>query len=1274
MLKLWANVFLRRQKEHWLKFLMKRLCLGSNALKRRLGLGNSVLKVRHMLDNNALKAKQNLGNNALKSIYTMEKNALKSKQNLGEERIESKTHIGEERIDSKTHLGEESIESKTHLEEERIASKTHLGEERIESKTHLGEERIEGKTHLGEERIEIKTHLGEERIDSKTHLGEERIEIKTHLGEERIEKKTHHGEELIDSKTHLGEERIESKTHLGDERIESKTHLGEDRIDSKTHLGEERIESKTHLGEERIASKTQLGEERIESKTHLGEERIASKTHLGEERIEKKTHLGEEHIASNTHLGVECIERKTHIGEERIYSKTHLGEERIEIKTHLGDERIENKTHLGEKRIDSKTHLGEKRIEIKTHLGEERIESKTQLGEQRIETKTNLGEQRIEYTVQDGMMRLQYASNTTAQVDYERGVEDFRRRLVEHYNDNSSNVPLSILDQSLDKRISDIYATPELKRIEIAKDGTRVKKEQILKYKELFYTENKSNRRIYVQGEPGSGKSTFAAKLVHDWSDGNQPSSAAPSKNSMFDDVLAIRKFKFIFFVSLRDSRGHTDVMHMIKKQLIDTMYSEQKRDVMYMLLYQIIETEMCLVVRDGLDEWMAPDGSNLAEPSMAGFPNDKCAVLTTSRPWKLADERIKNSQIDNLLEIEGIANPYKFSKKILRCILLDDSKDLQTIANDISKFISKRKLTSLSYSPMLFALVICTWVDTIDEEEHLNGSSLCSLWATLLESLCKKANDKTSFFNDSNPPPVKCFSSTSYLRPILQNVNAISNAAFHLLFSHEQDTSIVFNDRILSNYISESEKEFALKAGLLSKRKTKKASNASISFIHKSMQEYLAAYHIAQNAHLVDDVISGYLSRHKDAYLDISQVFIFLCGLNISAANTLSVVMNEHCSGMMYSYQSIIEAGYREAVLNEQTGILLRLSHFRVDKNNLGDVQCIWADNTSNAQVLEVTVYEETDPVIHSSHHVEFNLSSCHKLKTLKLHGRCILLKDSSSSVSSAHPVLIVLNTADSGQCSDHPLVLPCIQHIELDADVKCSSTSLRSLFNMLLTLDHEVLCNIKDCEITSCVEDKVRGSSANTQANITTGVNNTLHISGFNDSTGLWKVLHGLNIKSLSLIDTHESLNVNHTESLNQLLSSLTNLTTLYIKVNNDSPGLWEALRGLNVKVMSLGGLYLCLNLNHVDSLAQSLSSLKHLETLSIDVYGHNPGLLNGIHGLNIKSLKLGGMAMNHLESLSKSLPLLKQLETLSIYLKTYIDIQLPQSLKYLNIYCFV
>ncbi|KAH3873607.1 hypothetical protein DPMN_036845 [Dreissena polymorpha] len=543
-------------------------------------------------------------------------------------------------------------------------------------------------------------------------------------------------------------------------------------------------------------------------------------------------------------------------------------------------------------------------------------------------------------------------------------------------------------------------------RFDIASDGKRVKKEQVLTYKELFYTDDtKSNRRVYVQGEPGSGKSTFAAKLVHDWCDENRPSTAAPNKNASFDDVLVIQNFPFILFLSLGESRGQTEVTHMIKKQIIDTMYSEEKRDVMYTLLLKIIETEICLVIRDGLDEWVAPDGSNLAEPSMAGFPKDKCAVLTTSRPWKLADERIKNSRIDILVEIEGISDSYTFIERVLRCIL-DKSKDLMTTAIEIESFLEERRLTWLSNSPMLFTLVICMWVDTMEEEEHLNGSSLCALYTTFLESLCKKANDTTGFFNDLNPPHVKCFSRTSYLRPIIQNVDVISKAAFHLLFSPEKEKSIVFNDQELSNYLTPSEQEFALKAGLISKRKTKRALNSSISFIHKSMQEFLAAYHIAHNALLIDDVISGYLGCHSDAYLDISQVFIFLCGLSVSAANTLSGIINEHYSKIMdaccctilvehYAFQRIIVAGYREAVLNDHTGILLRLSHFDIYGNNLMDINNIWRENKSNALFLKISVNDKTYRAIHSSathseptSQVEFDLSSCRNLKCLILEG----------------------------------------------------------------------------------------------------------------------------------------------------------------------------------------------------------------------------------------------------------------------------------------------
>ncbi|XP_052219435.1 uncharacterized protein LOC127836851 isoform X2 [Dreissena polymorpha] len=918
---------------------------------------------------------------------------------------------------------------------------------------------------------------------------------------------------------------------------------------------------------------------------------------------------------------------------QKLNATNQLGLIRLKKKTTVGEQRLHSKTKIGENRLERKTQFGAQRIESRTQYGEQRIENKTNDADQCIDSKVHDGTQRIEISVQHGIERMQQAANTTAQADYERDVADFRRRLVEHYNDTSSNVPLSVLDQSLDKRITDIYATPKMHRFDIASDGKRVKKEQVLTYKELFYTDDtKSYRRIYVQGEPGSGKSTFAAKLVYDWCDENRPSTAAPNKNASFDDVLIIQKFQFIFFLWLGESRGQTEVTHMIKKQIIDTMYSEEKRDVMYTLLLKIIETEICLVIRDGLDEWVAPNGSNLAKPSMAGFPKDKCAVLTTSRPWKLADERIKNSQIDILVEIEGISDSDTFSERVLRCIL-DKSKNLETTAREIRSFIEKRRLTSLSNSPMLYTLVICTWVDTMEEEEHLNGSSLCALYTTLLESLCKKANDTTGFFNDLNPPHVKCFLRTSYLRPIIQNVDVISKAAFHLLCSPEKENSIVFNDQELSNYLTPSEQEFALKAGLISKRKTKRALNSSISFIHKSIQEFLAAYHIARNAHLIDDVISGYMGRHSDAYLDISQVFIFLCGLNISAANKLSGIMNEHNNINMinmnifsYEYdtfQSIIEAGYTEAVSNDQTGILLRLSHFYIGNNLIG-INNIWRENKTNALALKIQVDDKTvGAILSSSTHseptsqVEFDLSSCHNLKYLILRGSGIHMQDSSSSVSPTLPVCIVLNRANPAQCA-YPLpVLPCIVYIGLEL-ITCSSTWLRSLFSTLLPLKHNAVCKLTG---VSCKGTFISSSTLTCFKNTLEYIPNYF----FKECDVLWEVLRGLNIKSFSLSSRYGGFDVNCADSRSQLLSSLTHLDTLRIGVDYYSPGLWVALRGLNIKSLSLNSRYGRLNVNCADSMSQSLSSLTHLDTLSIKVDHFSPDLLEALRGLNIRNLSL-------------------------------------------------
>ena len=85
---------------------------------------------------------------------------------------------------------------------------------------------------------------------------------------------------------------------------------------------------------------------------------------------------------------------------------------------------------------------------------------------------------------------------------------------------------------------------------------------------------------------------------------------------------------------------------------------------------------------------------------------------------------------------------------------------------------------------------------------------------------------------------------------------------------------------------------------------------------------------------------------------MDISQVFIFLCGLEISAADRLSSIMNERDVDSRHrEFPKIILSGYREAVANTHSDSNLKLSHFNFGMTafELRDIHGIWTNNMSN-------------------------------------------------------------------------------------------------------------------------------------------------------------------------------------------------------------------------------------------------------------------------------------------------------------------------------------
>ncbi|KAH3771169.1 hypothetical protein DPMN_172471 [Dreissena polymorpha] len=218
---------------------------------------------------------------------------------------------------------------------------------------------------------------------------------------------------------------------------------------------------------------------------------------------------------------------------------------------------------------------------------------------------------------------------------------------------------------------------------------------------------------------------------------------------------------------------------------------------------------------------------------------------------------------------------------------------------------------------------------------------------------------------------------------------------------------------------------------------------------------------------------------------------------------------------------------------------------------------------------------------------------------------------------------------------------------------------------------------CWLSNCHLTACGEGEVNSSYTTGYKCVIVYPNKSISIS-LTDDTGLWEILHGLSIKSLSLDGFgYRGCRVNHEKSFSQTIASLSKLEELSIEMDELTPCVLEALHGLNIKSLTLsskewGEL-------HAESLTQLLSSLKRLETLGICVTEDSPGLWKALHGQNIKSLSLSGVRkssgidVKHAETFSQSLSSLTQLETLTLHVHTYIALQVPQSLKYLNIYSY-
>ncbi|KAH3714854.1 hypothetical protein DPMN_057556 [Dreissena polymorpha] len=194
------------------------------------------------------------------------------------------------------------------------------------------------------------------------------------------------------------------------------------------------------------------------------------------------------------------------------------------------------------------------------------------------------------------------------------------------YMGTLNHVTISPLNDYRHEKLGDVYMPPKIVQIFEDKGACKKTNTQVTQYRDVFSTNGKVNPRIFLQGEAGSGKTTFLAKLALDWCGEPHVYSASDTSSIFFSDVDVLKGFSFVFHITLRHSVKQFDVYTFIKEQIIDSIYSQKDREKAYRLLNEIMKREQCLVLLDGLDEWTRPgDHHNL--PTFV-VDHSKCDVI----------------------------------------------------------------------------------------------------------------------------------------------------------------------------------------------------------------------------------------------------------------------------------------------------------------------------------------------------------------------------------------------------------------------------------------------------------------------------------------------------------------------------------------------------------------------------------------------------------------------------------------------------------------------
>ena len=375
-------------------------------------------------------------------------------------------------------------------------------------------------------------------------------------------------------------------------------------------------------------------------------------------------------------------------------------------------------------------------------------------------------------------------------------IVECRVRLEKLYN-NLSQVNITPWDSDNTVHIDEIYT--ELFWVRNNRKPSGKKEEKLNDYSDVL-REQKSNpysNRFLVYGIPGIGKSTFAKKIALDW---------ARSKKEI------LKKFDVLLMIPLRNVCGCSTFRDiLIEAKLFST---EDQRFIDGLNRYILDHQDKVLLVLDGFDEYSASGKSPVVQRIWMGDELRECFVILTTRPVKEDDtKRFSHSQF----QIKGFdwARIKEFAMKIL-----EDEKNVEMFLN----YIKKHTLIEIAEIPLLLLMLCLVWKE---KDRELLPEAKVHLYKefiqTLINHMAAKGNEGKFERIDDYKGDLEKVGELAF-KALLRN---------SLEFDYEHLPMELLSSKLITVGVIQIVKLFSAKP----KKK--------VAFLHKSIQEFLAAWFI---------------------------------------------------------------------------------------------------------------------------------------------------------------------------------------------------------------------------------------------------------------------------------------------------------------------------------------------------------------------------------------------------------------------------------------------